>query len=53
MKEEYRIRRRMTLIIVWTLFVSLTAAGLISAYNQTRYVNEGYEAVTVRLTDIL
>lgn len=49
MTEEYKIRRKMTLITVWTLFVSLTAAGLIFAYSQTRYVNEGYEAETVRI----
>ena len=47
MNEEKQIRRRMILVTVWILFVTMTLAGLIVAYNQTRHVLEGYEAQTI------
>ena len=47
MNEEKQIRRRMILVTVWILFVTMTLAGLIVAYNQTRSVLEGYEAQTI------
>ena len=47
MTEEKRLKRRMIIVTVWTLFITLTLAGLIVAYNQTRYVLEGYEPETI------
>lgn len=47
MNEEKQIRRRMILVTVWALFITMTLAGLIVAYNQTRHVLEGYEAQTI------
>lgn len=37
----------MILVTVWALFITMTLAGLIVAYNQTRHVLEGYEAQTI------
>lgn len=39
----------MIFIIVWTLFFALTATGIITAYNHTRYISDGTEAETVQL----
>lgn len=47
MREDRKIIRRMTLVIIWILFISLTLSGLVMAYEQTRFVNEGTEIETV------
>lgn len=47
MTESKKIIRRMRLVIIWTLFAGLTVSGLIVAYEQTRFMDEGTEAVTV------
>lgn len=49
MTEARKIRRRMTLILIWSLFFALTATGIITAFNHTKYVSDGTEAETVRL----
>ena len=48
MTEEKIIIRRMKMIIIWVLFICFTVSGLISAYEQTRFVDEGTETVTVK-----
>lgn len=47
MREDRKIIRRMTLVIIWTLFIALTLSGLVTAYEQTRFINEGTEIETV------
>ena len=48
MNESKKIIRRTALVLIWTLFISLTVSGFISAYHRTRYVDEGIEYSTVK-----
>ena len=48
--EEKKLTRIFCLILIWTLFLSVTAAGLLMAAARTGYVSEGREAQTVTLT---
>lgn len=50
-KEEEKIIRIFQLITVWTLFLSVTVAGLILADARTEYIGSGKEAETVILAE--
>lgn len=49
--EERKIIRRFQLAIIWTLFFSLTASGIVYAAEKMEYNNTGQEAETVKITD--
>lgn len=48
--EEKKLIRIFCMILIWTLFLCVTAAGLLMAAARTGYVSEGREAQTVTLT---
>lgn len=47
MSETKKLTRRFILTVIWTLFVSLTLWGLISAGEQTEYIRSGKEPQTI------
>lgn len=48
MNEYKRVMRFFILTVIWTLFFSVTLAGLVTAGERTRYISTGEEASTVK-----
>lgn len=48
MNEYKKITRKTILVVIWTLFVTFTVSGLITAYEQTSFVSQGKEIYTVK-----
>lgn len=48
MKEDKKIIRGFVLTVVWTIFVMLTLAGLVTAGERTEYITTGNEPETVK-----
>lgn len=48
MNEYKKIIRRTVLIVIWTLFITFTLSGLITAYEKTSFVAQGKEYSTVK-----
>lgn len=48
MNEYKKIIRKTILIVIWTLFITFTLSGLITAYEQTSFVAQGKEYQTVK-----
>lgn len=45
--QEKRVIRTFEMIIIWTLFVSLTLSGLVIANDRTAYISGNEENETV------
>ena len=50
MNEYKKIVRGFILTVIWTLFVTVTLCGIITAGERTRFVSTGEESVTVKFS---
>lgn len=48
MSEDKKIIRSFVLTVIWTLFITLTFAGLVTAGERTEFITTGKEPATVK-----
>ena len=53
MTETKKLTRKFILIVIWTLFVTFTLCGLVSAGEKTEYIRSGKEPQTVKINNNL